>query len=135
MKIIAFDWTTAAFLAGRKTRTRRSWVPEYASRFQVGEICQAWNHSPRVRMKNPKKVGELQIDHPLRYENNLGGMTEGDYEREGFAYLEEQDPRATIWGKPIRKAFEDWMKMDRMYYVIDFHKLDWAPDSKGSGAR
>lgn len=125
MKIIAFDWTTPAFLAGRKTRTRRDWAPDYARRFQQWEICQAWNHSPRVRMRNPKKIGELQIVEPIRYENNLGGMTEGDYEREGFAYMEEQGQ--TIWGKTPRRAFDDWKAMDRMYYIVDFKKLDWEP--------
>lgn len=56
--IISFAWTTKAFLAGKKTVTRRTWDDDYALRFKVGSRHQAWSASPR---RGGKQVGEIEI--------------------------------------------------------------------------
>lgn len=46
-------------------------------------------------------------------------MPDEDYEKEGFAYLEEQG--LTIFGDTPRRAFDSWREnSDQTYWVIDF---------------
>ena len=126
MKIISFAWTTPALLAGRKTRTRREWTDEYAKRFHVGDLCQAWNHVPRV--KDAKRIGTIEIT-AIRRERYSDAKGE-DWEKEGFAYLQEN-------GLPLgdttpRELFEDWMMDDGLCWVIDF-KLTGESESASIG--
>ena len=124
MKIISFAWTTPAFLAGRKTRTRRDWSDDYAKRFHVGDVCQAWDHVPRV--KGAKRVGTLRITG-LKKED-LREMPDEDFEKEGFAYLEETGFK--IWDMDAREAFGEWkLNADiqdepTMMWVVDFEKTE-----------
>jgi hypothetical protein len=118
MKIISFAWTTEAFLAGRKTRTRRDWAYNYASRFHVGDLCQAWNYSPRVKSKNPHRIGTLKITG-LKYEA-LSAVEPEDFEKEGFAYLEEKG--LTVNGWTPRHIYEQWRMDDTKMWVVDFVK-------------
>jgi hypothetical protein len=116
MKIISFAYTTPALLAGRKTRTRRLWDDAYAQRFHKGDLVQAWDHVPRV--KGAKRVGTIRLTAEPRKEH-ISDMPAWDYEREGFAYLNEKG--LTIWGDNPHKAFDDWReKGDNEYWVIDF---------------
>lgn len=115
--IVSFSWTTPALLAGRKTRTRRQWDEKYAARFHVGDVCQAYDKGPR---NGGKRVGYIKITGMKR--ENVALMPEEDFEKEGFAYLEEQG--FTLWEKPARKAFDDWIDTGKEYLVVDFEKLD-----------
>lgn len=47
MKIISMAWTADAFLAGKKTVTRRTWTDKYARLFTAGDVCQVYDYSPR----------------------------------------------------------------------------------------
>ena len=71
-----------------------------------------------------KRVGYGKITAPLRFEH-ISTMPDEDYEKEGFAYLEEQGKK--MWGKTPRQAFDDWRKMNLSYWVVDFVKLDGPP--------
>ena len=121
MMIISFAWTTDAFLAGRKTRTRRQWADDHVKKFHVGEIVQAWNRTPRV--SGAKRVGYLKITGLKREHVSL--MPDEDFEKEGFAYLAEHGTK--IWGMDAKESFENWRKQDRTYWVVDFVKVSINP--------
>lgn len=113
MMIISFAWTSEAFKAGRKTKTRREWTEDYANRFKIGDICKAYDRQPRF---GGKQIGELIVES-LTYED-IRLMPDSDYELEGFAYLEEQGLK--IWNKHPREAFEDWRNEGGFYWVLHF---------------
>ena len=113
--IISFAWTTEAFLAGRKTRTRRLWADDHAAKFHHGDVFQAWDRVPRVG--GARQIGYGRIVAPLRREH-ISHLTEEDFESEGFAYMEEKGK--TIWGMNMREAFENWKEQNLTYWVVDF---------------
>ena len=113
MKIIAFQHTTPALLAGRKTRTRRKWKDSYARRFKVGDICQAYDKSPRV---GGRRVGFIKITGLKQAD--IKDMLDGEFEDEGFAYLDEHGLK--IWGKKPVFAWIDWRNEGGIYWVVDF---------------
>jgi len=115
--IISFAWTTYAFLARRKTVTRREWDDEYAERFKTGSIHQAYDKSPRY---GGKQIGRIQILSITR--EPIVKMPESDYDAEGFKYMEEQG--LTIWKKPPRQAFERWKPNGGSYWVVRFKVLE-----------
>lgn len=115
--IISFSWTTDAFLATRKSVTRRKWTTNYAKRFKVGDICKAYDKQPRFA---GKQIGFLKA-RSLTYED-IETMPDEDYENEGFQYMEEQGLK--IWGKHPRQAFEDWRNEGGMYWVLRFGKME-----------
>lgn len=84
--IISFGWTTPAILARRKTVTRREWDPRYADRFYEGQVCDAWNTSPRNVRGNPRKIATIRLTAKPTYELTRQAPPE-DWEREGFEYL------------------------------------------------
>jgi hypothetical protein len=113
MKIISFAWTSPALLAGRKSRTRRAWNDKYAARFKPGDMLQAYDRSPRFKGKPIAIIEVLNINY-----ENIQTMTDEDYEREGFAYFEEQGLK--IRGQVPRIAFAEWKHEGGFYYVLDF---------------
>lgn len=117
MMIISFSWTTDAFLADRKTVTRREWTTDYAKRFKPRDICKAYDKQPRF---GGKQIGLIKV-RSLTYEN-IKAMPNSDFENEGFAYMEEQGLK--IWKKSPRHAFKDWRNDGGMYWVLRFGKVD-----------
>lgn len=113
MMIIAFQQTTPALLAMRKSRTRREWNEAHTKKFKVGMICSAYDKSPRV---GGKKVAEIRIVGLKKEDISL--MPDEDFEKEGFAYLEGQGIR--IWGKEPLVAFQEWRDAGGEYIVVDF---------------
>lgn len=114
-KIISFAWTTPAIVAKRKTVTRREWNDKYAKRFKVGDICQPYDKNP---MYGGKPIKDRMIRIVSVKKEDIKTMPNQDFEHEGFAYLEEQG--LTIWGKPPRKAFEEWREEGGIYWVVRF---------------
>ena len=55
------------------------------------------------------------------FKQHISQMPEEDYEKEGFAYLEENS--YIIWDEGPRKAFDNWKQEDKRYWVIDFDLL------------
>lgn len=116
--IITFAWTTAAVQAGRKCRTRRYWLPEYAARFKLGRPHKAYDRSPR---NHGHCFATIELTREP-YLQSTADMTEEDYEAEGLAWMEEQG--LTIRGKTPRHFFEDWKARGEMVYVVCF--LPWV---------
>jgi hypothetical protein len=118
MMIISFSWTSDAFKAGRKSKTRRQWTIEYAKRFKVGDICKAYNKQPRF---GGKQIGLLKIISKT-YEI-ISDMPDSDFETEGFAYMQEQGLK--IWNQEPEDAFWNWQHPteDEWYWVIEFEKI------------
>ena len=103
MKIISFAWTTDALLAGKKTVTRRDWNSKYASGFKSGEVCSAYDKSPRY---GGKKVGEVRLTK-APYKQWLRDVTDEDEKKEGG-----------LWGSG--KAYQEMMGEDRELWVVEF---------------
>ena len=121
-QIVSFAWTTAALLAGRKHRTRREWGDDYAKRFKVGDIVQAWDKQPRFK---GKKVAEIRITGVKKEDISL--MPDEDFEKEGFKFMEEQGLQ--IWKQNPRDAFESWRNDGGEYWVIDFELISIVGDT------
>ncbi len=77
--IISFAWTTGAFLAGKKTVTRRFWKSEYAAKFHIGDIVDVYDKSPR---NGGKKIGHIRLTRDP-YKQKLRDMPDDHFEREG----------------------------------------------------
>ncbi len=114
MKNISMAWTKDAFIAGRKSKTRRKWTEKYAQRFKVGDICQVYDRQPRF---GGKPIGKIKIVGIGK--EPISEMPDTDFEKEGFAYMEENGLK--IWGKPPRVAFHDWRQEGGEYWVVEFH--------------
>jgi hypothetical protein len=120
--IISFTWTTAAFVAGVKTCTRRSWDSDYAARFRVGTIVQGWDRGPR---NGGHVKGLLQLT-VKPYMENTRDMPEEDYEKEGLSWMEQH--QVLIRGMTPREFWDSWKAAGEKVYVVRFVKL---PDPPG----
>jgi len=120
MKIIAFDKTTLALLAGRKTVTRRDWTAKHAITFHAGEFVQAWNHTPRVKGAN--RIGTIRLTAAPSWEYSQSIPT-SDYEAEGFAYLDEQEMTLGDGVYP-RELWDDWFTDPVMLWVVRFELVE-----------
>lgn len=119
-KIISFSWTTPALLADRKHATRRNWQYEYAVRFKINEVCQAWDHLPRTG--KGKKVADIRLTDYPRYQM-LADMPDSDYEEEGFAFFEEHPELLAEKSGPIgmsRDYFDNWKLDGGGMWVVRF---------------
>lgn len=108
MKIISFAWTTSTLLAGKKTVTRRDWNDSYARRFKAGDICAAYDKSPRL---GGKKVAEIKLARNP-YKQWLHDVTDADEVLEGG-----------LWGSG--QEYQEAMGKDRQVWVIEFELLRW----------
>lgn len=120
--IIAYQKTSLALLAGRKTRTRRHWVESHVALAEraaaSGAAQDAWEKSPRI---HGQKIGDVRIlavhrDQPTR------DMPDEDWEAEGFSLMQ-------ALGIPIEKELPEalWRKWKRSETltctVIDFELI------------
>ncbi|MBA2708228.1 MAG: ASCH domain-containing protein [Gemmatimonadaceae bacterium] len=83
---ISFAWTADALLAGRKTCTCRDWTDGYAKRFRAGDLVAAYDRSPRFR---GTQIATIRLTHNATH-GVLPEIVPDWYEREGFAYYDEQ---------------------------------------------
>ena len=117
--IVSYAWTTQPFLVGRKSRTRRQWNERHARQVVPGKtMIQAYDKIP---IAGGKQIG-LAKAVAIKYED-VSLMPDEDYEKEGFAYMEEKG--LTIWGEQPRYAFDEWRRTGGMYWVLDFEKIPW----------
>ena len=126
MKIISFAWTTPAFKAKRKGCTRRDWDDRYAAQFKPGDLCQAWDKTPRCR--GAKRIGTIRIVS-IKKEPYCQVPAE-DWEAEGFAYLTEIGARCQI-GRPYTEWTSEelwvlWRQMNPadLCYVVRFEIVE-----------
>lgn len=126
-KIISFAWTTPAFVARRKTVTRRDWRPEYAARWTAGDLFSAYDRQPRHGGEEIG-VGRL-IATP--YLQHVRDMPESDYEAEGFDYLEEHpELMPAKWKKESMSMRDRWMwwrASDERLWVVRFKVIIVSP--------
>lgn len=78
-RIISFGWTVEALLAGWKWCTRRCWKDSYAETFHAGDVCQAYDRSPRV---GGERVGWIRLVLDP-YKEPLALMTDEEERAEG----------------------------------------------------
>lgn len=114
MKIISFAWTTPAIRARVKTCTRRDWTDDYASRFKEGEICLAYDKSPRYGGKPICKI--RIIEQP--YKESTLKLCPSDWEDEGFDYLKAIG--AKVNGMTPEQLWDYWINNDLTKWVIRF---------------
>lgn len=112
--IISFAWTTDAFLAGRKTCTRRDWKKEYAARFRQGTVHEAYDRLPRV---HGKKIGNVEIRR-TPYLERLCDIPDEDYEAEGLKFMEERG--LLIRGLAPIDWFNAWRDSKETLFVVRF---------------
>mgnify|MGYP001559832082 CR=1 FL=1 len=121
---LSFGWTVPALLAGRKTRTTRAWSAPYAMLFRVGETIDAWDRSPKY---DGRRVARLRVTRDS-YPQNTRHMPDDAYEREGFAFLDEQGWRplpmalapGTAPDRMWRALFERWRASAKDQWVVEF---------------
>lgn len=130
-RLISFAWTTAALIAEVKTCTRRDWSDEYALKLRVGEELTAYDHLPRA---HGRPVARIRLtEHPVK-ESTADAPPE-DWEREGFAYLEEHG--YSVNGVTPRELWESWHTHPQPLWVIRFDPIAliepiWTPeDARG----
>lgn len=77
---ISFAWTIDALVRGEKTVTRRIWKDEYASRFHLGMLIDAYDKLPHA---GGKKIGTIRITREP-YKQFLRDMPDEHFDREGI---------------------------------------------------
>lgn len=111
--IISFAMTVAAFLAGKKTVTRRFWKDKYAAKFHTGDIVDVYDKSPR---NGGKKIGCIRLLKDP-YKQKLSDMPDEHFEREG----------GTMYWKD-KAEYISMMQLagnGKTPWVVEFEKLDW----------
>ena len=117
MRIISFAWTTPAFLANRKTRTRRDWNDDYAKTFKKGQLVAAYDRLARI---GGKQIGIIELTETPFKEFTCKVQPE-DWELEGFAYLESIGVR--INGHSPAEFWKQWLNSNKQLWVISFRRI------------
>ncbi len=104
--IISFAWTIEALLTGKKTVTRRNWNDNYAKKFHLDDLVDAYNKSPR---HGGVKVAVIKITKEP-YKQILRDMPDSHFYREGGALY---------WSN--KREFTEFMGGEqKTYWVIEF---------------
>lgn len=130
MRGISFAYTTPPLLAGVKSVTWRNWDTDYAKSFKRGEVCTAWDRSPRV---GGKKVGEIEIR--LVHQECSSDLPDEFWVWEGMRFLFwHPDVLPTkLWGKPCNpesfsfESFCAWRRESHIGFVVEFRLLRTMP--------
>lgn len=99
---VSFAWTTATFLAGRKTCTRRMWKDSTFQRWcrawdQGRHVHWAWDRQPRF---GGRRLGRIRLTcRP--YRERLGDMPEADLEAEGGLWASKAEFVALFGGEDL----------------------------------
>lgn len=129
-RIISFGWTWPAIVAKEKTCTRREWSDKYALSFKSGEICRAWDFSPRSG--HGKWIADIKIKDV--YFQNTSCMLYADYQDEGFDFLDghkhlipqvKGSPLMNYMDddRPCRRFMVDWRKERKDVWVVRFEVM------------
>ena len=99
--ILSFNWTTDAYLSGRKTCTRRRWAPSHLRQWQRAwdegrHVHDAWDKSPRCK---GKKVGQFRLTCRPYWER-LEDMPEQDLQAEGGLWASVEEFVELFGGNP-----------------------------------
>lgn len=126
MKIISFNWTTPALVAGQKTVTRRTWDDRYARTFHAEETVMAYDRQPRFGGK-PVAILKLTADP---YKESTRNAQESDYEAEGFRFLE--GIKAKVNGIPPRVLWRAWHVSPHQAWVVRFQVVSLVEEEAES---
>ena len=130
-RIISFGWTWPAVVAKEKCVTRRDWNDEYAMSFKPGEICKAWDFSPRSG--HGKWIADIRIVSV--YFQNTSCLKNGDYIKEGFLFLDDHKHLIpNVKGSPLinyiddddpcRRFFWNWKEEHKDLWVVEFEVVN-----------
>jgi len=123
---IPFTWTTPALLAGQKSVIRRDWLEEEVADFQVGRFAWAYDYIPQAG-DAPIAVIRFTND-PIREPTSL--LTDHDYEKEGFAFLERFAFPIPEHVHPLREFFHLWKSMDIPLWVLRYEVVELTPEGR-----
>jgi hypothetical protein len=113
-------WVLPALLAGEKTCTRRNWTDDYAARFKLGDLVDVLDKDRRAGGKVVARI-RLTAD-PVK--QHISEMLDTDYKAEGFLHMHNNGLTSEFPFGFSRPGFEKWKKLDKMYWVIRFEKVD-----------
>ena len=125
-----------ALLAGRKSVTRRTWTLSTAQsmtrQYEQGHAITAYRGNPR---NGGEPIARLALtQRPVL--RDVATMPQRDYEREGLAYIDEDELRQRLYlpaicrllDMPItdsaRQAFNAWRERGGNVWVIRFQVLE-----------
>jgi hypothetical protein len=117
---VGMTWVLPALLAGEKTCTRRTWTDDYAARFKKGDLVLLLGKDRRASGKVVARI-RLTAD-PVK--QHISEMLDTDYKAEGFEYMSNNGLTSNFPFGFSRAGFNNWKKIDRMYWVIRFEKVD-----------
>lgn len=120
--IISFAMTTAAFMEGRKTVTRRRWADVTAARWKAGTLHAAWNKLPRAGA-SARQIGIVRATVDA-YREPLRDMPLEDVAREGTPATTVEEFIRFIDGRP-----------DEVLWVARFEIVELFPEVLRADAR
>jgi hypothetical protein len=131
MLYISFAWTTAAFLAGAKCRTRRYWNDDYAEKFiRIYEKHEPVGALDKLFRAGGKKIGELLLtERPFKQATGL--MTEQDFIDEGLSWMQRQG--ILIKGQSPQQFFREWKLINDTPWVISFKSISQSNNQGQQG--
>jgi hypothetical protein len=119
-KTISMAWVLPALLAGEKTCTRRTWTDDYAARFKKGDLVDVLD---KDRHASGKVVARIRLTaDPVK--QHISEMLDTDYKAEGFLFMRNNGLTSDFPFGFSRAGFNNCKKIDRMYWVIRFEKVD-----------
>ncbi len=115
---ISMGWTTPAFLAGKKTETRRNWTDKHAAKFKIGRSIEVWDKSPAwINHKvKPRKVGKLIIIDIFK-EMMTPYTFYNSFVAEGFCFISQTNNEKVI------KIKKKWENNNNYLWVLKFKKI------------
>jgi hypothetical protein len=118
-------------LAGVKNVTRRNWKDGYAVGFRRGERLTALDKDRRY---GGKPVAIIELTAAPKYESTAR-LTPADWMGEGFAYLEDNYPDASIGGRKPVDVWNDWLTNPVDVWVVRFRLIEILADADASQGR
>jgi len=120
---ISMNFTLPAFVADKKSVTRRYWKDSYAKGFNKHDVLSVVDKL----YKDGQVIGTLMLTEKP-YRENTFIMNDMDYIWEGFGFLDRRYD-AIEGGMPLVDVFERWRAEQGMVWVVPFEILsveDWA---------
>ena len=122
--IISFAWTTSAFMAKRKTCTRRDWDDNYALRWKKDSVHQAVNRQLRY---GGKFIGKIRLTE-TPYKELTSNAPLSDYYAEGFDYLQLNGHKVN--GMTPNELWVEWQCLNPVeLWVVRFEILEVYSDN------
>jgi len=128
---LSFGHVWPAFVARRKTVTRRFWKPSHAKKFVKGFEFDALD---TATFQGGQKIGTGRMT-VTAYQESLLDMPDEDYAGEGFTFLREfpclipSRAAKEIWAQDrcSERSFRQWRDQGSLLYVARFEVLDVEP--------